>query len=217
MKRLFSYFLPLQLKSYSSKINGELNINLVNGKKTLDTSKSNYSYGSLQKILQLGLSSIGFNNDIKRILVLGLGGGSIVETIRKDFNSNAFIELVDIDSEIINIAKNEFGINKFGNINIVNADASDYLNNFTEAFDLIIVDVFIINQVPTQFTESVFINQLIQHLNSKGIIIYNTMRETMASKVINQIKNLFENAGLNVKIMEKVVLSNDLIIAKKID
>ena len=217
MKRLFSYFLPLQLKSYSSKINGELNINLVNGKKTLDTSKSNYSYGSLQKILQLGLSSIGFNNDIKRILVLGLGGGSIVETIRKDFNSNAFIELVDIDSEIINIAKNEFGINKFGNINIVNADASDYLNNCTEAFDLIIVDVFIINQVPTQFTESVFINQLIQHLNSKGIIIYNTMRETMASKVINQIKNLFENAGLNVTIMEKVVLSNDLIIAKKID
>ena len=217
MKRLFSYLLPLRLKSYSSKINGELDINLVNGKKTLDTTKSNYSYGSLQKILQLGLSSIGFNNGIKRILVLGMGGGSIIETIRKDFKSDAFIELVDIDSDIISIAKTEFGINKFGNINIVNADASDYLNNCTEAFDLIIVDIFIINIVPLQFTESDFINQLICHLSSNGTIIYNTMRETMTSNVLNQMKNVFKNAGLKVNVMERVVLSNDLIIARKIN
>ena len=55
MKRIFSYIFPFRLNNYTSKINGLLEINLINGRKTLDTHRSNYSYGSLQKILHKGV------------------------------------------------------------------------------------------------------------------------------------------------------------------
>ncbi|MFA6923429.1 MAG: fused MFS/spermidine synthase [Bacteroidales bacterium] len=215
IKKAFSYIIPFRLKSYTSKINGNLEINLINGKKTLDTNKSNYSYGSLQKILHKGLLEIGFSKNIEKILVLGLGGGSIVQTIRKDFNSSAFIELVDIDSEIISIAINEFEINRFKNINIIHSDASDYLKNNNDTFDLIIIDIFIINTIPEIFTEIKFINSLTTHLNPNGKIIYNTMKETMTHELFSKIKNNFLEEGLKVKVIEKVEETNDLIIAEK--
>ena len=215
-EKILSYLIPFRIKNYKTKINGALEVNLINGKKTLDLPIGNFSYGALQKILHKGLTEIRFNKDIQTILVLGLGGGSIVETIREKFNSNAFIELVDIDSDMISIAINEFEINKFQNINIVNADASNYFKNCHNSFDLIIVDIFILNVVPKKFTEPTFIKDLIIHLNPKGKIIYNTFRETMTDESLNGIKDEFFNNGLKTDIIEKVESTNDLIIAEKI-
>ncbi len=216
MKKFLSYLFPFRLKSYYSKINGPLEVNLINGRKVLDTHASNYSYGSLQKILHKGLSQIGFPENYDRVLVLGLGGGSVIETIREEFKSNAFIELVDIDSKIISIAINEFKINRFENINIICADAADYLINCNDTFDVIIVDLFIINYIPKIFTKLDFINRLANHLNPTGKIIYNTFSETMTSELFNQIKNGFSEEGLRVKVLEKVESTNNIIIAEKL-
>lgn len=215
MRKILSYIIPFRLKNYYSKINGTLEVNLINGKKVLDSRKGNFSYGSLQKILCKGLSQIGFPKNYNKVLVLGLGGGSVVQTIREEFKSNAFIELVDVDSKIISIAINEFKIDRFENIKIIHADAYDYLKNCYDRFDAIIVDIFTINYTPKRFTNPEFINSLVNHLNANGKIIYNTFRETMPSGSFNQIKNGFSKEGLRVKVLEKVDRTNDLIIAEK--
>jgi spermidine synthase len=215
MKRLLSYIWPVRLKNYPSRINGRLEINLINGRKTLDSGLSNYSYGSLQRILHKGLTEIGLDNKIKNILLLGLGGGSVIETIREEFDCKAAIEAVDIDPEIITIAKDEFQINRFNNVLIMMADAAEYVAKSKEAFDLIIVDLFIGNTVPEVFTKSEFINHLIRHLKANGRIIYNSMIDTMPSESLASIKETFIKSGLNVKVIEKVEVTNNLIIAGK--
>ncbi|MBK7667530.1 MAG: fused MFS/spermidine synthase [Sphingobacteriaceae bacterium] len=206
MKKLFSYLFPLAQKKYHSKISGALEINLVDGKKVLDTANSNYSYGSLQKILHRGLEEINFDDTIQSVLVLGMGGGSIVETIRTKFKSNAFIELVDIDEEIISIAKNEFELEKYGNLNLILKDAADYINSTKQNFDVIVIDIFIGDTVPTQFTEAKFITELSQHLNANGKIIFNTMRNTMSREVFNRITQTLTESGLRVRVIEKYKL-----------
>jgi spermidine synthase len=213
MKKLLSYLFPFVLKHYTSSINGRLTINLVNGKKILDTPRSNYSYGALQKVLHKGLAELPFTSDISSILVLGLGGGSIVPTIREDFNSSAFMELVDMDAEIISIAKNEFAIEQFGNINIVHSDALEYIKNTTHTFDLIIVDLFIVDTIPEVFTQPEFIDHVVYHLAPNGKLIYNTMRKTLPIEVFNRIKESLLAKDLSVKILQQVEWSNDLIIA----
>ena len=214
MKKLFSHILPFSLKKYNSKINGLLEINYNAGKKVLDTNNSNYSYGSLQTILHKGLEEIKFNDDTKNILVLGLGGGSIIETIRDHFKSKAFIELVDIDDTIITIAKEEFEIERFNNINIICDDAADYIKKCSKTFDLIIVDIFIGATIPEIFTETKFLINLVNHLNPSGKIIYNTMRQTMPAETLNGIKKTFYEKDLKIKVLEKVEGSNDLVIAE---
>ena len=215
MKKTISYLFPFRLKNYLSKYNGKLEINLTNGKRILDTPSGNFSYGSLQKILHKGLVKAGFNKNTKRILVLGLGGGSVVQTIREDFGSDAFIQLVDIDSVMIYIALHEFKLNRFGNMDIVCADAADYLKNTAQYFDLIIVDIFLVNKIPPVFTQSYFIKSVCNHLSPEGKVIYNTFRGTMAANVFTRIKNEFITQGLRVTVMKKVDWTNDLIIAEK--
>ncbi len=51
--------------------------------KVLSSSHANYSYGALQRVLEYGLKQIDMR-DVKNILLLGLGGGSVIETLRRD-------------------------------------------------------------------------------------------------------------------------------------
>ncbi len=215
MQKILSYIFPIRLKKYYSKVSGQLEINMIDGKKRLDARNSNYSYGSLQKILHQGLIEVKFPNGIERVLVLGLGGGSIIQTIRDDFKSNIFIELVEIDPKMIAIAVNEFEIIQFDNISIIESDASDYLKICKDTFDLIVVDIFITNTIPQEFTDSKFIKSLIPHLSQNGKILYNTMKHTMGREVFNEIKEFFSKEGLRVKVLANVEGSNDIIIAEK--
>lgn len=215
MKNIFSYLFPIQLKSYHSKLNGQLEVNLINGNKTLDTAISNYSYGSLQKILKAGLEEIGLSRSTENILVLGLGAGSIIETVRKDFNSNCFIELVEIDEEIIRIAESDFNVNSFENIHITNVDALEYLKQTDTTFEIIVVDIFIVNTIPEAFTQAAFIKDLCKHLKPNGKVIYNTIAETFSAKELNNIKQLFIENSLAARILKDVEWTNNLVIAEK--
>jgi len=216
MKRLLSYLFPISFKKYDSPVNGTLELNLVNGKLVLDTKFSNYSYGSLQRILHTGLQAIKFNNNIRRVLILGLGGGSVIQTIRENFKSDALIVAVDKDPKIIDIAINEFNINRFKNVTIIQDDALSYIENSSDTFDLIIVDIFIGDTIPKIFTEVQFINSTVHHLNTDGKLIYNTIRNTIQSETINQIKNTLLNLNCKVRILESIEETNDLIIAEKL-
>lgn len=213
IKKIFSYFYPIRLKLLESAINGPIEINLVDGRKTLDTKSSNYSYGSLQLILHHGLEKIGLSNQTHKILLLGLGGGSVIQTIREDFKCHAYIEAVEIDPVIIEMAVHDFEINRFENLKIIQADAYEHLINSRDLFDLIIVDLFIIDTIPTIFTTPAYLESLKNHLIPKGKIIYNTMKRTMTSTKLNQIKETFEagNTGM-VKILKNVEGTNHVII-----
>lgn len=212
MKKLLSYILPIRVKTFYSKINGSLEINLVNGRKVLDTASANYSYGSLQRILHKGLSEIGFDGTIKRVLVLGMGGGSVVQTIREDFKSMAYIELVEIDPEIINIAIHEFEITKYGNLKIIQSDALAYLHNSKDTFDCILVDLFIDDAIPTVFTEPHLISELVKHLTPYGKIIFNTIRSTLPFGVFTKILSSFLTHHVKLKVLDGIEYTNSLIL-----
>ncbi len=215
MKKFLSYFFPVKVREYSSKINGLLEINLVNGRKILDSKSTNYSYGALQMVLKAGLRKMGFDNSFGAVLVLGMGGGSIVETIRHDFSSPANIELVDIDPEVIAIANSEFGIQHYSGISIIQSDAWVFMQNCEKSYHLIIVDLFVIDTIPHIFTTYDFIKILNAHLKPGGSILYNTMRETMGKTSFANLKNSFTELKFRVDVLERVGEVNDLIIAKK--
>ena len=128
MKTGLSYIFPIRLKEFRTKLNGLLEINLVNGKAQLDSADSNYSFGSLQKILLRGLEEIKFSNE-KNILLLGLGAGSVIHTIRKDYSSSANITAIEIDAEMIQIANDYFKLNEFSNLTIIEDDAFWFVRN----------------------------------------------------------------------------------------
>lgn len=214
-KKLFSFFLPLRLKNYPSEQNGNLEINLVDGKKVLDTRSSNYSFGSLQTILERGLKALSFDERFQNILVLGMGAGSVVESIRKKFHSDALITLVDIDPVMVTIAKEEFGIGQYEGVLVHIDDAEGFLQKKQDLFDLIIVDLFIIATIPEKFTGKPFIDLLAVRLTDQGSILYNTITKTLPAPAREEIMAGFEQNGFNVQVLKGIEYSNDLILASK--
>ncbi|WP_111683074.1 spermidine synthase [Winogradskyella tangerina] len=213
-KQLFSYILPIT-KTIKSKHSGTLEITWHNGKKHLNSKNANYSYGSLQKILKIGIEQTELPK-VKSVLVLGMGGGSVIETLRTDFEYNYPITAVEIDPVIIEIANAEFGISENENLQIHCIDAYQFVKQTTKQFDLIIIDLFIDLSVPDQFLSEAFWNEVLRLKSSKGDIIFNAAVKNGKHKSIQQLISYLRTKVYRVDLLENVNNTNTLLILKSL-
>ena len=212
MIRLLSYIFPIT-RTIKSNYSGTLEITWFNGKKYLNTKNANYSYGSLQKILKTGLQKINLSK-CKNILLLGLGGGSVIETLLNDFKYKDHITALDIDPDIIEISQKEFNISETENLKIICDDAIHYMNNNSEVFDLIIIDIFIDTEVPSPFLKTSFWNQIVKANSSKGSILFNASLDTDDNNNLINLKQLLIDNQYEIEQINKVEGTNTLLIAK---
>ena len=212
MSKILSYLYPITKKVHSD-ISGTLEITWYNGKKHLNTKNANYSYGSLQRILKFGLEKIDLKN-VNSILLLGLGGGSVIETLRNDFGYSKSILAVEIDPVIIDLAKTEFHLKENENLDIICDDALDFISSNTQHFDLIIIDLFIDTEVPKSFLELNFWRNVVKASATNGAIIFNASLEKTKSKALIAVIDFLKTQFYKTEIYEKVNQTNTLIIAK---
>lgn len=172
MKKAMSYIWPMT-KKIKTVHSGILEITWLNGKKILDSKNANYSYGSLEKVLDLGLSYCKAERS-SEVLVLGLGGGSVLGLLRKKYKFYGKITAVEIDPAVIDIALSEFNINQHEPLELLCEDAFEYVQGSKKVYGLIIVDIFIDVQVPEQFFYEVFWNNISRLLEKNGEVIFNT-------------------------------------------
>lgn len=214
MKKILSYILP-QTKKVHSEINGELEITYINGKKILDSKNANYSYGSLQKVLEFGLSKTNLSN-VESVLILGLGGGSVIQSLKNKYQYEGKIKAIEIDKQIISIAENEFEISETENFKIINQDAYKYVEKNNELFNLIIVDLFIDDQIPAKFYSTAFCQNLSKNLNTEGKILFNLGMNNSENEDLQKIVSFFNNKiAFNSKILNNVKGSNTLLVVSK--
>ena len=211
MAKLLSYLFPVT-KKVNSDINGTLEITWYNGKKHLNSKNANYSYGSLQRILKFGLEKIDLKHT-QSILLLGLGGGSVIQTLREDFNYQKHITAVDIDPEIIKIAQEEFLLKPNENLDFVCEDALKYITQDTEQFDLIIIDLFIDIQMPEQFLEISFWETILKRKNANGSILFNASLEDSISHKLQNVINYLRSHVYKVDVYDKVNQTNTVVTA----
>lgn len=171
-----SYFFAI-VSTIRSVYNGDLRIVLFRGKKKLNTRDANYSYGSLHRIMRFALREADFRGS-EDILLLGLGAGSVIELIRNEFHLPNLLRAVDIDPVIIEIARKEFALDSYVNTEILCQDAYTYVANTEDAYGLIIIDLFINNQVPLVFFDAIFWENILRISSSEKQIIFNTMAST---------------------------------------
>ncbi len=129
----------------------------------------------------------------KRILVLGLGGGTIVHLLRRFF-PESHITCVELDREHITIAK-QFFLIPTENVKVVHADAYDFLKDAThkqkgekQKFDWIIDDVFqhLTGEPKRVKAVSGMTTMYLSCLQKNGLLSINVI----GSKQKKQLKNL---------------------------
>ena len=177
LKKLVSYLIPIRVHTQSSKRSNSLEVTLVNGKLVLDSKHTNYSYGSLQKVLRKGLLHIGKQHiqQCNAVLILGVAGGSVIETLKKEFKSEAIIDAVEIDPDVLELAKTYFNLDQFSNTNLILDDAFQYIKTTTKQYDLIVVDLFNDNNMPEGLFLKSFWNNIHKSLYNNGLCMFNSM------------------------------------------
>jgi len=214
-KKLFSFLIPINVFKQKSSISQTLEVTWTDGELVLDSKNTNYSYGSLQRILRKGLKFIGFERikNMNHILVLGVAGGSVIKTLVDEINFERKITGVEIDKYVITIANEYFHLDKIQNLEIIIDDAFEFVLKTKDNYDLIIIDIFQDTKMPNFLFETFFINRICDLLQPKGFILFNTMVLNEKQKQLNLgFLNSFDATQYTVTKLHKVEELNELII-----
>ncbi|MFV8378782.1 spermidine synthase [Flavobacterium sp. LB3R33] len=219
IKKIFSYLIPIKIYETKSSLSKSIEVTWTNGELVLDSENANYSYGSLQRILRLGLKNIGYEKIVpmKHILVLGVAGGSVIKTLVDEIKYKGKITGVEIDPEIIKIANTYFKLDEIENLEIVIDDAFEFVLKTKTKYDLIIIDIFQDTTMPNFLFETFFINRVCSLLKSHGFILFNTM-------LLNESQNLrnkkyvseFYKDQFQIKTIPRLEVHNELIVIEKL-
>jgi len=217
-RKLVSYLIPINIYKRNSATSQSLEVTWNNGELVLDSMNTNYSYGSLQRILRKGLKYIGFERirNFESVLVLGVAGGSVIKTLVDEIKFKGKITGVEIDPIIIEIANRFFHLETINNLEIVIDDAFEFVLKTKSHYDLIVIDIFQDTTMPNFLFEDFFINRINSLLNVNGFILFNTMVINDQNKTRNlSYKSKFKG-DYSLRMYPKVEVHNELFTIKKL-
>lgn len=174
LKFLLSYVWPVRIEERQSDVSGKIEVLLANGRYQLDSANVNYSFGGLHTVFQKAFKQFKIRErNIKNVLVLGFGSGSVASILQREYENDFAITGVEKDKAVIDLAKKYFAVDEYKNLTLHCEDASDFVLKSSSAFDLIVVDVFVDLLVPAKVQQEEFISALSKLLSGNGIIFFN--------------------------------------------
>lgn len=119
-------------------------------------------------------TSLGFayRPDAKKILIIGLGGGSIPKKLQKEFPSLE-IDAVEIDPEVIQLAKNHFNVRDGKNFRLHAQDGRLFLSRTQNRYDIIMIDAYYSDAMPFHLATREFFELAQRKLTANGIVVAN--------------------------------------------
>ena len=218
LQKFLSYLVPIPIKKINSPISKTLEITWNNGQLVLDSKNTNYSYGSLQRILKKGLKYIGYARikSFENILILGVAGGSVIKTLVDEVKFTGKITGVEIDAKVLEIADEYFNLHLIKNCHIILDDAFEFVLKTKEKYDLIVIDIFQDTSMPNFLFEDFFINRINFLLNTNGFILFNTMVLNKQDELRNQLYKSKFNQNYSLRLYPKVEIHNELFTIKKL-
>lgn len=176
LSKLLSWLYPIQLEKVQGELGHQLEINAHNGKLVLDTATVNYSYGSLQEVFDQAFKKTGlYERELHSVLIPGFGSGCVSQLLHEKCDPDIEVVGIEADREVIRLAKKYFPEANSSHVKIIHSDAAEYVRNVPGNFDLVVVDVFVNNQVPLACQSVDFFADVKSHLNMQGKIYVNKM------------------------------------------
>ncbi len=120
-----------------------------------------------------------FRPEQQRVLIVGLGGGSMVHFL-KHYDPGVQVDAVEIDPVVVRIADQYFGVRSEGNVRVITADAFEFLANTTDPYDVIYMDAFLkpsadtdSTGVPLRLKTIRFYQDVQKKLKPGGVVAFN--------------------------------------------
>lgn len=114
-----------------------------------------------------------FNSDIKQLLAIGLGGGSLAKYIHANC-PEIVSKVIELNPKIIQVARSQFYVPENDErLEVIEGDGLQYLADNSAVADVLIIDAFDSNGIPPNFCSQDFFDQCANTLKSDGILAIN--------------------------------------------
>jgi spermidine synthase len=109
-----------------------------------------------------------------RTLVIGLGGGSLVKRMWRDYPWMR-IDAVEIDAEVVTIARSLFELPDDDRIRVYTEDGRAFVRLSSDTYDIVVVDAFDDDRIPRPLLTEEFMRDCRDRLSPAGVIAYNVI------------------------------------------
>ncbi len=110
-----------------------------------------------------------FNPSIKRVLVVGMGSGSVPKRLLSDF-PGVQVDSVELDPVVVEVAKRYFELPDSPRHRIFVQDGRQYVRRSETTYDLIVMDAYFAEGVPFHLVTREFFQQVKAKLAPGGIV-----------------------------------------------
>ncbi|MFO0748048.1 MAG: fused MFS/spermidine synthase [Myxococcota bacterium] len=121
-------------------------------------------------------AAIALRPDAKRVLVIGIGGGSFPMLFRKH-RPDAVIDTVDIDPIVVEIARHDMGFKEDPKLRVHIEDGRKFIEESTETWDLIVLDAYGQDNIPMRLATRQFLEAVKRHVAPGGMVAANLWSE----------------------------------------
>lgn len=148
------------------------------------TENAIYSYGDLYDNFTKAFQKIDLDRlEIKEVLILGFGLGSIPLILETMFKKKYYYTAVEIDPEILRLANTYVVPDIQSGIEFQLSDAGTFAAFSKEKYDMICMDVFLDDEVPTELEHEDFLVNLKKMLKPNGILLFNKLAFSKRDKI----------------------------------
>lgn len=215
-QKIVSFVSDNIIETRPSRVSGELEVWYQNGKYVLHSPNANYSFDTLHRVFQKAFRRYEIKKrNPKNVLVLGFGAGSVTSILCDELKLSPHITGVELDPEVIALAKKYFDLDRFSNLSIHRGDAAEFVQQEKALYDFIVSDVFVDKDIPENLVRESYIENLTRLTSIGGLGMMNIIIESsLQRETQREITQWFNNQGVQTEAF-RVSSINQLLIWKR--
>lgn len=141
-----------------------------------------------------------FREQHDRVLIVGLGGGSMVHFL-KHHDPDLTIDAIEIDPVVVQLADKYFDVRDGDGVNIHTVDGFKYLRETVQRYDVIYMDAFLkpsadtdATGVPQRLKTIEFFKSIQEKLSPGGLVVFNINSHKKLDEDLKTIRLAFTKA-----------------------
>lgn len=132
-------------------------------------------------------AAIALRPDAKRVLVIGIGGGTFPMYFRKH-RPDAVIDAVDIDPIVVEVAKHDMGFKEDPKLKVHIEDGRKFIEESTESWDLIVLDAYGQDNIPIKLATRQFLEAVKARVAKGGMVAANVWSEHANARYLGMLR-----------------------------
>lgn len=117
-------------------------------------------------------ASLAFVGNPQRILMIGLGGGTIPIFLHKHF-PRTIVDVVEVDEHVVEAASRFCGFREETTLRVYVEDGRRFIEECRNLYDIIILDCYGSHGIPYHLTTVEFLKSVLEILTPEGVLVGN--------------------------------------------